>query len=109
MVFQHVFGLGAMVHPSRPATIPESAYRTRLLRPPEVAGHLHVLSAGCSEVEQMLLFRDWLRSHAEDRVLYERTKQELASRTWTYTQDYADAKTDVIQQILRRARSRLAG
>lgn len=78
-------------------------HRHRLLRPPEVPGNLHVFSEGCPEVEQMLLFRDWLRSHGEDRVLYEQTKQALASRTWRYTQEYADAKTEVIQQILERA------
>jgi GrpB-like predicted nucleotidyltransferase (UPF0157 family) len=51
----------------------------------------------------MLLFRDWLRDHADDRLLYERTKHALAARTWKYTQDYADAKSEVIQEILARA------
>jgi GrpB-like predicted nucleotidyltransferase (UPF0157 family) len=52
----------------------------------------------------MLLFRDWLRNNADDRLLYENTKRELAARTWKYTQNYADAKTEVVQQILARAR-----
>jgi GrpB-like predicted nucleotidyltransferase (UPF0157 family) len=79
-------------------------YEHRLLRPPEVQGNLHVFSAGCPEIEQMLLFRDWLRSHDDDRALYEATKRELAARTWKYTQNYADAKSAVVQQILARAR-----
>lgn len=79
-------------------------YEHRLLRPPEVAGNLHVFSAGCEEIAQMLLFRDWLRSHADDRALYEATKRDLAARTWKYTQNYADAKSAVVQEILARAR-----
>lgn len=79
-------------------------HQHRLLCPPDVAGNLHVFSEGCAEIEQMLLFRDWLRSHPEDRLLYEKSKHELASRTWKYTQEYADAKTGVVQEILSRAR-----
>jgi GrpB-like predicted nucleotidyltransferase (UPF0157 family) len=76
----------------------------RLLKPPEAEGNLHVFSAGCEEIERMLLFRDWLRIHADDRLLYEETKRELAARTWKYTQNYADAKAEVVQEILARAR-----
>jgi GrpB-like predicted nucleotidyltransferase (UPF0157 family) len=36
-------------------------------------------------------------------LLYEKTKRELAARTWKYTQNYADAKHDVVQEILTRA------
>jgi len=79
-------------------------YEHRLLKPPEVEGNLHVFSAGCEEIERMLLFRDWLRIHADDRLLYEETKRELAARTWKYTQNYADAKAKVVQEILARAR-----
>ena len=79
-------------------------YEHRLLKAPEVEGNLHVFSAGCEEIERMLLFRDWLRIHADDRLLYEETKRELAARTWKYTQNYADAKAEVVQEILARAR-----
>jgi GrpB-like predicted nucleotidyltransferase (UPF0157 family) len=65
--------------------------------------NLHVFPAGCSETERMVRFRDWLRSNASDRKLYVRTKRELAARGWTYTQQYADAKTDVVEQIMARA------
>jgi GrpB-like predicted nucleotidyltransferase (UPF0157 family) len=56
----------------------------------------------------MLAFRDWLRADADDRALYERTKRELAARRWTYVQDYADAKTEVVGAILERALARRA-
>jgi DNA-directed RNA polymerase specialized sigma24 family protein len=39
----------------------------------------------------------------DDRTLYERTKRELAARTWKYMQNYADAKSDVVAEILDRA------
>lgn len=81
-------------------------YEHRVLRPPDVNGNLHVFSDGCEEIETMVLFRDWLRNHDEDRVLYEDTKRELAAETWKYTQNYADAKSEIVREIMERARSR---
>jgi len=68
------------------------------------AVNLHVFSPGCTEIDRILLFRDWLRSNASDRRLYERTKRELARQDWKYTQNYADAKTAVVEEIIARAR-----
>jgi GrpB-like predicted nucleotidyltransferase (UPF0157 family) len=51
----------------------------------------------------MLTFRDWLRTHAADRDLYAATKARLAQRSWERVEDYADAKTDVVTEIMRRA------
>jgi len=67
--------------------------------------NLHVFSAGCLETDRMVLFRDWLRSNEADRDLYARTKRELASRDWKYTQQYADAKTAVVTEIMTRAQA----
>src|SRR5215207_9195162 len=78
-------------------------YEHRLFKRPVVAINLHVFSAGCVEIDRMIGFRDHLRSNPADRALYERTKRDLAGRTWKYTQHYADAKTDVIEEILERA------
>jgi GrpB-like predicted nucleotidyltransferase (UPF0157 family) len=75
----------------------------RLLKGPETDLNLHVFSQGCPEIDRMLRFRDWLRSHDADRELYARTKRELARRDWKYTQEYADAKTAVVEEILARA------
>jgi GrpB-like predicted nucleotidyltransferase (UPF0157 family) len=65
--------------------------------------NLHVWPDGCTWCERDVLFRDWLRTHDDDRALYERTKRELASRVWKYMQNYADAKGAVINDIHRRA------
>ena len=66
--------------------------------------NLHLFSSGCPEIERMLMFRDWLRDNAADRDLYARTKLALAQQEWKYTQNYADAKTIVIEEIIARAR-----
>src|SRR6266705_3381898 len=79
-------------------------YEHRVFKGPDTDVNLHVFSPGCPEIERMLLFRDWLRSNTSDRRLYERTKRELARKDWKYTQNYADAKTAVVEEILARAR-----
>lgn len=76
----------------------------RMFKGPENSVNLHVFSAGCSEIGKMLTFRDWLRASKEDRELYARSKRTLAQREWKYVQNYADAKTAVIEEIISRAR-----
>ncbi len=78
-------------------------YEHRMFKRLDPGVHLHVFSPGCAEVERMLLFRDRLRNNEPDRRLYERTKRDLAQREWVYTQNYADAKATVVQEILTRA------
>ena len=83
-------------------------------REPEWFGHrlfkdrsprvnLHVFGPGCEEVTRMLAFRDHLRRDDADRALYERTKRQLAARSWVRVQDYADAKSVVVADIMGRA------
>jgi GrpB-like predicted nucleotidyltransferase (UPF0157 family) len=76
-------------------------YQHRLFRGNENGINLHVFSEGVSEIQKMILFRNRLRANAEDRELYAKTKRELAKRTWKHVQDYADAKTDIVLQILK--------
>ena len=78
-------------------------YEHRVFNGPDTDVNVHVFSAACPEIGRMVRFRDHLRSHPEDRRLYEATKRELASRTWKFTQHYADAKTKVVEEILTRA------
>lgn len=67
--------------------------------------NVHVFSPGVAdrEVARMRMFRDWLCTHREDRDRYAATKRELASRRWRCVQDYADAKSEVVEAILVRA------
>ena len=83
--------------------IRESEFEHRLFRGTEPDVNLHAYSAGSEAIGDMLLFRDWLRTHPDDRVLYEREKRRLAERHWDTVQDYADAKTDVVREIVGRA------
>ena len=66
---------------------------------------IHVFTTGTAEVERMLLFRNRLRNSPADRELYQRTKRELAAGCWSFIQDYADAKSSVVDDILTRARA----
>ena len=75
-------------------------FEHRLFRGPDTDVDLHVFSAGAAEVERMLRFRDRLREDDAARERYVRTKRELARRTWRHVQDYADAKTTVVREIL---------
>lgn len=77
----------------------------RMLRTPERDVHVHVYEPDHAAVAAYLDLRDWLRVDAGDRALYARAKRRLATRTWTDTNDYADAKTDVVLAILGRARA----
>jgi GrpB-like predicted nucleotidyltransferase (UPF0157 family) len=78
-------------------------YEHRMFNGPDTDINLHVFSAGCPEIDRILVFRDWLRNNAADRDLYARAKLALARKEWTHVQDYADAKTVVIDEIIGRA------
>jgi len=79
-------------------------FEHRMLRGYDPPVNLHVFPQGCEEVERMLRFRDRLRANEADRELYERTKRELAASEWKYVQNYADAKSAVVAEILSRCK-----
>jgi GrpB-like predicted nucleotidyltransferase (UPF0157 family) len=78
-------------------------FEHRLFKGPDTNINLHTFSEGCREIDRMLAFRDRLRTHDDERIRYEDTKRELASREWTFVQFYADAKGEVVEAILERA------
>ncbi len=78
-------------------------HQHRMLTCADPKTNLHVFSLPCPEIDRILAFRNWLRSNATDRDLYERTKRMLAEKEWKQVQDYAGAKTAVIEEILGRA------
>ncbi|SEF34917.1 GrpB domain, predicted nucleotidyltransferase, UPF0157 family [Amycolatopsis pretoriensis] len=77
----------------------------RCFKGPDTNVNLHVYSPGNGQTERYRLLRDRMRAHPEERDLYAAKKRELAAKEWKYIQNYADAKTDVIEQILGRARA----
>jgi GrpB-like predicted nucleotidyltransferase (UPF0157 family) len=76
----------------------------RMVRTPEKDVHVHIYSPDSREGKRLILMRDHLRHDRSDRELYASTKRELARRDWPSMQHYANAKTEVIQEILARAR-----
>jgi GrpB-like predicted nucleotidyltransferase (UPF0157 family) len=77
----------------------------RMLRTVGRDTHLHVYEPDRAEVCDYLDLRDWLRVDAQDRALYAAEKRRLAEQQWRDMNDYAEAKTDIIRDILTRARA----
>lgn len=75
----------------------------RMVRTPGLDVHVHINGAGDDRARDRVRMRDRLRSSDADRELYERTKRDLVSRDWPDMNAYADAKSDVIAQIMSRA------
>ncbi len=75
----------------------------RMVRTPTLDVHIHFFPTGCAEVRRQLAFRDRLRRHAGDRLLYESLKRRLANEDWPDMNAYARAKSEVIEQITARA------
>ena len=78
-------------------------FEHRLFKGPDTDINLHVFTAGATEIDRMLLFRDRLRANDADRDAYLQAKRDLAKRTWRHMQHYADAKTAIVEQIIARA------
>ena len=76
----------------------------RMFRTPSGDVHVHIWRAGSDDEHRHLLFRDRLRSNAADRTEYESTKRSLVGR-YRDMNHYAEAKSDVIRSILRKASS----
>ena len=81
----------------------------RMMRTPARDVHVHVYEPGRPEARDYIDLRDWLRVDAEDREVYAATKRMLARQQWNDMNDYADAKTEVIYDVLARARAWRAG
>jgi GrpB-like predicted nucleotidyltransferase (UPF0157 family) len=67
-----------------------------------MAYHVYVCAQDSVELSQHLAFRDWLRSHPEDRDAYGRLKTELAARFPHDIDGYMAGKHDFIQERLAR-------
>ena len=80
-------------------------HQHRLFKGPDINLNLHVFTVGSPEIERHLLFRDRLRANKADRALYEQTKRRLARQRWKYVQNYADAKSEIVEAIIARARA----
>ena len=66
---------------------------------------MHVHPPDSPEIERHLLLRDRLRIDAADREIYAAAKRRLATEDWPTMQHYAEAKGEVIEAIIARART----
>jgi len=66
--------------------------------------HLHIFEIGNPLIERNLIFRDWLRTHDDDRNAYEALKKDLAS-VYHDGMSYSRAKTEFINQIVEKAQA----
>lgn len=76
-------------------------FEHRMLRTARRDVHLHVFGPDAAEVDRMLTFRGILRADSSEAQRYERVKRRLVGSEWPTMQHYADAKSDVINDILR--------
>lgn len=80
-------------------------FEHRLFKGPDTDINLHVFSLGTPEIDRMLRFRDWLRTNDTDRDKYAQVKRSLAKNKWRHVQYYENAKTSIVQEIMKRANS----
>lgn len=75
----------------------------RVLRGRDPLANLHVFSEGAREPQRHRLFRDWLRSHPDDRDRYSEVKREVASRGFDDAMLYNNAKAWFVYDVYERA------
>jgi GrpB-like predicted nucleotidyltransferase (UPF0157 family) len=75
-------------------------HQHRMFRTPQQDVHVHLFSAGSSEVDRLLMFRDRLRRNSGLRQLYGAKKRELAALPWQDMDAYARAKKEIVETIL---------
>jgi GrpB-like predicted nucleotidyltransferase (UPF0157 family) len=78
-----------------------SFHQHRCLRLPEPRVNLHVFGPDCPETIRHRMFRDWLRTHPEDRTRYENAKR-AAIPGGGNVMDYNARKQQVIRDIYDR-------
>ena len=64
--------------------------------------HVHVVEESAKDSRRMMVFRDYLRAHPDEARRYEDLKVSLAEQH-TDVNDYADAKSSYVGDIVRRA------
>jgi GrpB-like predicted nucleotidyltransferase (UPF0157 family) len=78
-----------------------SWHEHRCLTRNEPRANLHVFGPDCPETSRHRMFRDWLRTHADDRELYA-TAKRAAVPGGGHVVDYNARKEDAIRRIYDR-------
>ena len=69
--------------------------------------HIHMVKINSDFWINQLLFRNYLRNNNEAKKDYENVKKSLAKREWDSINDYAEAKSDFINEILEKAKKEI--
>lgn len=78
-------------------------YEHRCLWTEDHKVNLHVFGPDCDEYLRHLIFRDWLRTHPDDRDRYAARKCEAAAEHPMSMARYVGGKAPIIVEILKRA------
>ncbi|HEX9710264.1 MAG TPA: GrpB family protein [Candidatus Thermoplasmatota archaeon] len=70
--------------------------------------HVHAAEVASAFFERHVVFRDWLRTHSQDRDAYARLKREAAARFPDDRGAYTDAKAPFIRGVEGKARAAAA-
>ncbi len=92
-------GLGYTYH----FTGEDWSHFSKVVLPQLEAYNLHIHPLGSARWERQLLFRDFLRAHADVADAYAAQKRDLAARKLPL-RVYAEAKTAFVEDVLARAR-----
>lgn len=74
----------------------------RVFRGVDPVSILHVWSPESQELARHIVFRDWLRTHPDDRTAYGALKAELSTRGFTDAMDYNNHKAELVYDIYER-------
>jgi len=89
--------------PEHEVSMPQRRYFDK--GPAEARIHLHVVELAGEFWQRHLLFRDFLRDHAQVAQEYEQLKRELAAKYGSDRAGYTEAKTSFIRSVEARARA----
>jgi len=75
----------------------------RMLTRPDRSVNLHVFGPTSPEPRRVILFRDWLRTHPDDREAYGALKTALADQGFERVMDYNNHKAELVYDIYEKA------
>ena len=74
----------------------------RMLTRSDRSVNLHVFGPTAAEPHRLVAFRDWLRTHDDDRVAYGALKAKLADDGFERVMDYNNHKAALVYDIYER-------
>jgi GrpB-like predicted nucleotidyltransferase (UPF0157 family) len=95
--------IGHTYHPEFEDQVPERRF---FRKGPDWARthHIHMVERSSDFWADRILFRNYMRTHEEDAMVYLIMKKELAARFGSNRRGYSDAKASFVTAILAKAR-----